>query len=179
MGREVTGMQVVDEKPNGVLPASYGSSNDNVCISPKMAAAKAQAKDHEVKECTKGNSFVEKSHEKKDVLSAKTTNCNTDLPEEEIENSEVVKMGDSIKFSSPAGKEHTGHFVTHPTDLVTEKHESHTQMVDTEADPTGLNLSPSTNNMHSPISSKNSQVIDGPCCYAITRWCWSMNHFNS
>ncbi|BAT94958.1 Protein WVD2-like 3 [Vigna angularis] len=157
MGREVTGMQVVDKKPNGVVPASYGSSNDNVCISPKIAAAKAQAKDHEVKECTIGNSFVEKSHEKKDVLSAKTTNCNTDLPEEEIENSEVLKMGDSIKFSSPAGKEHTSHFVTHPTDLVTERHESHTQIVDTEADANGLNLSSNTNNMHSPISSKNSQ----------------------
>ncbi|XP_014514696.1 protein WVD2-like 1 isoform X1 [Vigna radiata var. radiata] len=157
MGREVTGMQVVDKKPNGVVPASYGSSNDNVCISPKMAAAKDQAKDHEVKECTKGNSFVEKSHEKMDVLSAKTTNCNTDLPEEEIENSEGLKMGDSIKFSSPAGKEHTSHFVTHPTDLVTERHESHPQIVDTEADANGLNLSSNTNNMHSPISSKNSQ----------------------
>ncbi|CAJ1976246.1 unnamed protein product [Sphenostylis stenocarpa] len=157
MGREVTGMQVVDKKPNGVLPASHGSSNDKVCISPKMASAKAQAMDHEVKECIKDNSFVEKSHEKKDVLSAKTTNCNTDLPEEEIENSEVLLMGDSDKLLSPAGKEHTSHFVTHSTDLVTEKHEYHSQIVDTEADATGLNLSPNTNNMHSPISSKNSQ----------------------
>lgn len=170
MGREVTGMQVVDKKPNGVIPASNGSSNDKVCFSPKMEAAKVQAKDHKVNECTKTNSFEEKSHEKMDGLSAKTTNCNTDLPEEEIEISEVQKMGDSKKLSSPsARKEHTSHLVTHPSDLVTEKHGSHTQIVDAEADATGLNLSPNTNNMLSPISSKNSQVIDGPaCCHAIT-----------
>ncbi|TKY52115.1 WVD2 1 [Spatholobus suberectus] len=158
MGREVTGMQVVDKKPNGVVPASNGSSNDKVCTSPKVAAAMVQAKDHEVKECTKADSFVEKCHEKKDVLSAKTTNCNSDLPEEEIEKSEVQKMGDSKKLSSPAArKEHTSHFVTHPSDMVNEKLGSHPQIVDTEADATGLNLSPNTNNMHSPISSKNSQ----------------------
>ncbi|KHN14839.1 protein WVD2-like 1 isoform X2 [Glycine soja] len=158
MGREVTGMQVVDKKPNGVIPASNGSSNDKVCISPKRTAAKVQAKDHEVNECTKANSFVEKSQEKMDGLSAKATNCNTDLPEEEIEISEVQKMGDSKKLSSPAArKEHTSHLVTHPSDLVTEKHGSHTQIVDAEADATGLNLSPNTNNMLSPISSKNSQ----------------------
>ncbi|KAG4908528.1 hypothetical protein AAZX31_20G212200 [Glycine max] len=158
MGREVTGMQVVDKKPNGVIPASNGSSNDKVCFSPKMEAAKVQAKDHKVNECTKTNSFEEKSHEKMDGLSAKTTNCNTDLPEEEIEISEVQKMGDSKKLSSPsARKEHTSHLVTHPSDLVTEKHGSHIQIVDAEADATGLNLSPNTINMLSPISSKNSQ----------------------
>ncbi|RDX87022.1 Protein WVD2-like 2 [Mucuna pruriens] len=124
MGREVTGLQVVDKKPNAVIAASNGSSNDKVCDSPKMAAAKVQANDHE----------------------------------EEIEISEVQKMGDSNKLSSPAAnKEHTSHFVQHPSDLVNEKLGYHAQIVDTEADATGLNLSPNTNNMHSPISSKNSQ----------------------
>ncbi|KAL2325375.1 hypothetical protein Fmac_024433 [Flemingia macrophylla] len=157
MGREVTGMQVVDKKPNGVIPNSNGSSNDKVCISPTMPAAKVLAKDHEVKDCAKANSFEEKCHEKKDVFSAKTTNCNTDLPEE-IENSEVKKIDESKILSSPAArKEHHDHFVTHPSDLVAEKHGSHTQIVDTEAVATGLNLSPNTTNMLSPFSSKNSQ----------------------
>lgn len=147
MGREVSGMQVVDKKPNGVITASNDSSNDKVCISPNMAETKVQAKDHEVKEYTEANSFVEKCHENKDVVNAKTTNCDTDLLEEEIEKSEVQN----------------------PSDLVTPKYGSHTEIVDTETVATGLNLSPNTNNMHSPISSRNSQVIDVPAsCHVVT-----------
>lgn len=161
MGREVSETQVVDKKPNGVIAASNGDSNDKAHISSKIAAVKAEAKDHEVKECTKDNDFVEKCHEKKDVLSAKTTNCNTDLPEKEIEKSEVQKLDDSKKLTSPAArKEHTNHSVSQPSDLVTEKQGSYTQIVDTKAVATGLNLSPNANSMQSPYSSKNSQVID-------------------
>ncbi|KAJ1408216.1 hypothetical protein SESBI_23754 [Sesbania bispinosa] len=148
----------MDKKLNGVIVASNGNSNDEIRVSSKIAAVKFQVKDHEVKECTKANSVVEKCHEKKDVLSAKTTNYNTNFPEEENEKSEVQKMGDSEKLSSPAaGKEHTSHSVPQPSDLVTEKHGSYSQIVDIEVVATVLNLSPNANNMHSPYSSKNSQ----------------------
>ncbi|XP_027365328.1 protein WVD2-like 2 [Abrus precatorius] len=157
MGREVAEIQVVDKKPNGVVAASNGSSNGKVRISPKIATAKVQAKDYELKECTEANTFVEKCHEK-DVLSAKTTNCNIVVLEEEIEKSEVLRTSDNEKLSSPpARKEHTSHSVPQPSDLVTEKLGSHAQIVDTEVVATDLNLSPNTNNMLSPISSKNSQ----------------------
>lgn len=161
MGREVTAIQAEDKKPNGVTIALDDSPNDNVHNSSKIAAAKVQAKDHEVRECTEMNLFDEKCHETKDVLSAKTTNRNTDSSEEENEKHEVQKTGDNKELSSPAAeKELTSHFVvTQPSDLVTEKHESYT--VDTEAVVAGLNLSPNANNIHSPCSSKNSQVIDG------------------
>lgn len=162
MGREVTGIQVADKKSNGVTTASNGSPNDKVRVSSKIPAAKVQAKDPEVKEYTEVNSFVEKSHEKKDVLSAKTTNGNTDLSELENEKHEVQKTGDNEMLSSPpARKEHTSHSVPQPSDLVTEQHGSYTHIADTEAVAAGLNMSPNANNIHSPYSSKNSQVIDG------------------
>lgn len=151
MGREVTGIQVVDKKPNGVTAASNGSSNDKVHISPKIEAAKVQAKDHEVKEF----------YEKKDVLRTKTTNGNAGLPEEEHEKSEVQKMVDNEKLCSPAAtKEHTSHPVPQPSDLAAEKHGSYTEIANPEAVATDLNLSPNANNMHSPNSSKDSQVIE-------------------
>lgn len=155
MGRKVTGIEVADKKPNGVTTASNGS--------PKTAAAKVQAKDPEVKECTEINSFVEKCHEKNDVLTSKATNGNTDLPELKNEKNEVLKTSDDEKLSPPAArKELIDHSVEQPSDLVTEKHESYTHIApDTEALATGLNLSPNANNMHSPYSSKNSQVLDG------------------
>ncbi|KAK7344167.1 hypothetical protein VNO77_13496 [Canavalia gladiata] len=157
MGREVTGIQVVEKKPNGVAAASNCSSNGKVRTSPKIAAAKVQAKDDEVKECNEAHSFVETCQEK-DVLSAITTDCDTVMPEEENEKSEVQKTSDNEKLSSPAArKEHTSHYVPQLSDLVTEKHGSYTQIADAEVVATGLNLSPNANNMHSPISSKNSQ----------------------
>ena len=172
MGREVTGIQFVDKKPNGILPASNGSSNDKVRVTPKISAAKVQAKDHEVKERTEANSFGQKCHEKEDVLSAKITNGNADLPEEEIEKSEIQKTGDDEKSSSPAArKEHTSHSVPQPSDLANEKDGSYTQIGDTEVVANDLNLSPNANNMHSPLSSKNSQVTNMfnglACCYVI------------
>ncbi|OIW07156.1 hypothetical protein TanjilG_10129 [Lupinus angustifolius] len=73
MGREVTKIKVVDEKPNGVI-----------------AAAKVQENDREVKVC----------YEKKEVLSAKITNGSVGLPEEENEKSEVQKTVGSEKLCS-------------------------------------------------------------------------------
>lgn len=153
MGRKVTGIDVADKKPNTVTTPSNGS--------PKIAAPKVQAKDPVVKECTEVNSFVENCHEKKDVLSSKATNGNTDLPDLKNEKHEVLKMSDDEKLSSPAArKELTDHSVIRPSDLVTEKHESYSTHIapDTEALATGLNLSPNANIMHSPYSSKNSHA---------------------
>ncbi|KAE9589632.1 hypothetical protein Lalb_Chr21g0311041 [Lupinus albus] len=75
MGREVTRIEVVDKKPNGVI-----------------AAAKVQANDREVEVC----------YEKKEVLTAKIINGygSVDLPEEENDKSEVQKTVKSEKLCS-------------------------------------------------------------------------------
>lgn len=141
MGREVTGIQVMEKKPNGAIGASNGSLSDRMRVSPKIAAM-VQAMDHEIKESAEANSF-EKHHERKDSLSAKNTKLNAGLPEEENEKSDQVP--------SPS--------VPQPSDQVTEKHVTHAQAVDTEADASGVNLSPKSNNIQSPNSSKNSEVL--------------------
>ncbi|XP_006577289.1 protein WVD2-like 1 isoform X2 [Glycine soja] len=139
MGREVTGIQVMEKKPNGAIAASNGSLSDRMRVSPKIAAM-VQAMDHEIKESAEANSF-EKHHERKDSLSAKNTKLNAGLPEEENEKSDQVP--------SPSAPQ--------PSDQVTEKHVTHAQAVDTEADASGVNLSPKSNNIQSPNSSKNSE----------------------
>lgn len=146
MGRQVTEMQVEDQKPNGVAIALNGSPNDNGHVTSKIAAVKLEAEDHEVKECTEVNVFVEKCHETKDALVAKTTNGKNDLHEDESEKHEVQKKSGGDKELSS----------TQPSDLVTEKNGSYTHVDTTEAVLAGLNLSPNANNMHSPYSSKNS-----------------------
>lgn len=151
MGRQVTEMQVEDQKPNGVAIALNGSPNDNGHVTSKIAAVKLEAEDHEVKECTEVNVFVEKCHETKDALVAKTTSGKNDLHEDESEKHEVQKKSGGDKELSS----------TQPSDLVTEKNGSYTHVDTTEAVLAGLNLSPNANNMHSPYSSKNSLVIDG------------------
>lgn len=143
MGRQVTAMEVEENKPNGVTTVS----NDNGYDSSEIV-------DREVKKCTDVGLFVEDCGESKDILTAKTTECDTDLPVEENEKHEVKKMGDDNELSPMK-----------PSDPVTEKNGSYTRVVDTaEAVVTRLSLSPNANNMHSsPYSSKNSQVIDVLC----------------
>lgn len=166
MGREVTGIPVTDKKPNGIVSASNGSFTDRVRVSPKIAAM-VHAMDQEIKESAEGSSFTEKHHEKKEVLSAKSTKLNADLPEETSEKSEVEEMDDNKELSSPTAisisveKEHTSPSAPQLSDQATEKHVTHTQTVDTEAVSTGQSLSPNANanDMHSPNSSKNSQVL--------------------
>lgn len=158
MGRQVTEMQVEDQKPNGVAIALNGSPNDNGHVTSKIAAVKLEAEDHEVKECTEVNVFVEKCHETKDALVAKTTNGKNDLHEDESEKHEVQKKKHEVQKKSGGDKELSS---TQPSDLVTEKNGSYTHVDTTEAVLAGLNLSPNANNMHSPYSSKNSLVIDG------------------
>lgn len=147
MGREVTGIQVMDKKPNGMIAASNGSFSDRMRVSPKIAAM-VQAMDHETKESGE-------HHEKKDVLSAKSMKLNASLPEEKNEESKVQEMGDNKEFSSPTA---TSPYAPQPSDQATEKHVTYTQAVGTEAVAAGQ-LSPNANNMHSPNSSKNSQVL--------------------
>ncbi|PNY16608.1 hypothetical protein L195_g013333, partial [Trifolium pratense] len=160
MGREVTGIQVMEKKANGL--ASNGSFSERVRVSPKIAAM-VQAMDHEIKEAAEGNSFSEKHHEKKDVLSAKSTQLNAGLSEEKNEKSEEQKMDDDKEVSSPAAiaipvdEEHTSPSAPQQSDQATEKHVTHTQTVETEAVADDQNLSPKANNIHSPSSSKSSQ----------------------
>lgn len=163
MGREVTGIQIVDRKPNGAMADSNGNFSDRVRVSPKIAAM-VQAIDNEIKESAEPHSFAEKLNENKDVLSAKSTNLKAEFPEGKNEKSEVQKMGDDNKLNSPAksisvDKEHTSPSSPQPSDQATEKHITHTQSVDTEAAANDLNMSLKADNMHSPNSSKNSQVL--------------------
>lgn len=165
MGREVTGIQVVDKRPNCIIVPSNGGSHEKVIVSPRIAGVKAEAKDNEVMKSPGVSAFVEKFNEKKDVLSAKSTNHYADLPEEKNEKSEAQKMGDNKKLSSPAARstpvrlEHT-QSMPQPSDLATEKNGSYTQTVGIEAIATGLNMSPNANNVHSPNFTKHSQVIE-------------------
>ncbi|KAF7805212.1 protein WVD2-like 2 [Senna tora] len=153
MGREVTGIQVVDRRPNRPVVASNGGSNDKVHVSPRIAGVKVEAKDHEVMKC----------HEKKDVLSAKSTNHFADSHEEKNEKNEAQKMSDDGKLSTPAtistavGLDHMSHSVPQPSNLANGKNGSYTQIDGTEAVATGVNLSPNANNMLSPSSTKHSQ----------------------
>ncbi|XP_017439694.1 protein WVD2-like 1 isoform X2 [Vigna angularis] len=157
MGREVTGLQVMDKKPNGSIAASNGSLSDRMRVSPKIAAM-VQAMDHDIKESTEANPS-EKHHERKDVSSGKSTKLNVVLPEEKkSEKSEIQKMDDNKDLSSPVvDKELPSPSAPQPSDHVTEKHVTHAPAAHTEAAATGLNLSPKANNIHSPNSSKNSQ----------------------
>ncbi|ESW19179.1 hypothetical protein PHAVU_006G102900 [Phaseolus vulgaris] len=157
MGREVTGLQIMDKKPNGVIATSNGSLSDRMRVSPKIAAM-VQAMDHDIKESTEANSF-EKHHDRKDVSSGKSTKLNVVLPEEKkSEKSEIQKMDDNKELSSPVvEKELPSPSTPQPSDQVTEKHVTHALAANTEAAATGLNMSPKANNIHSPNSSKNSQ----------------------
>ncbi|XP_054775931.1 protein WVD2-like 1 isoform X2 [Prosopis cineraria] len=154
MGREVTGIHVVDKRPNAVPVASNGRSNDKVHISPKLAAVKCDAKDHEVEESSGANSLIEKNHVKNNVLGTKSINHDAVLPEEKSEKNEIH---DIKKLSSPASRstfveEHTKHSDSTLSDLANEKHDSNSQ-----AGETGGILSPNADNNHSPSSTKNSQ----------------------
>ncbi|OIW20884.1 hypothetical protein TanjilG_24962 [Lupinus angustifolius] len=145
MGREVTGIQVLDKKPNG-------NFSDRVRVSPKIAAM-VQAMDHDMKEST------EAIHDKKDVLSAKISNSNAaDLTDEK---SEVQKTDDNENLGSdsklPSENEPTSPSALLPSDDATEKHVTYAQTGDAEAVATRLNSPPKASNMNTSNSSKTSQ----------------------
>ncbi|XP_050917088.1 protein WVD2-like 1 isoform X2 [Lathyrus oleraceus] len=150
MGREVTGINVMEKKPNGI--ASNGSFSDRVRVSPRIAAM-VEAMDHEMKESAEGS------------LSAKSTKLNASFSEERNDKSEVQKTSDDEKelnsptaITIPVDKEHTSPPAPQQSDQSTVKHVTHTQTVDTETDSNGQNLSPNAKNTHSPNSAKNSQT---------------------
>ncbi|MED6151676.1 hypothetical protein PIB30_084688 [Stylosanthes scabra] len=147
MGREVSGIQFVDKKPNGVTPDSNSSTNGKVRVAPRISITKVQAKDHGVKEHTEANPFDQKYHEK-DVLNAEVANGDADLPEE-IEKSEIQTTSDNKMSTPPTAK---------LSDMDNEKDGSYMDIVETEAVVNGVNSSPNANTMHSPVSSKNSQT---------------------
>ncbi|XP_028770710.1 protein WVD2-like 2 [Neltuma alba] len=164
MGREVTGIHVVDTRPNRIVATSNGSSNDKVHVSPRIAGVKLDTKDHEVMECTEVNSFTEKCHEKKDVSSAESTHQFADWTEKN-EKSEAQTTGGSKKLSSPATRstavelEPISDSVPLSSDMAAEKNGSDPLSVgSTEAVMTGLNMSPNANNTYSPNSTKHLQT---------------------
>lgn len=155
MGREVTGIHVVEKMPNTVPVASNGRSNDKVHISPKIAAIKVDTKDRDVEESVGANSLIEKSHVNNNVLGNISTNHDAVLPKEKNEKNEIH---DIKKLTSPAtrttsvGEELTKHSDSQLSDLANEKNDSNSQSVET-----GGVLSPNADNTRSPSSPKYSQ----------------------
>lgn len=96
MGRELSGLQM-EKKPNGV-------SHDRVHVAPKISEDSFEAKDYDVKECTKENSVVEKCHEDQVVLGVKSINLDEGLSEGKNEKSGTQKSRDTKMSSSPASK---------------------------------------------------------------------------
>ncbi|KAJ7973503.1 protein WVD2-like 1 [Quillaja saponaria] len=162
MGREITGVRV-EKKPSVKIVASNGSSNDKVHVSPRISEGKVEAKNHEVKEYTEGDSVVEKCHGSNDVFGVKSTNHDAQLSEEENEKHDAQKSGDNKKLSSAAsrsdaiGNERANYTVPQPFDLATEKRGACIHTAGTESAATGVNSAPNAYNMHSPNSAKNLQ----------------------
>jgi ribosomal protein S8E len=94
-------------------------------VAIKPATAKFKAKEHGVKKCTEIDLFVENGHETNYVLTAKTRNSNTDLPEDESENHEVQKIGDDKELNAIK-------FVADIEAKVTKKNVSQTPIVEIE-----------------------------------------------
>ncbi|XVE89915.1 hypothetical protein DITRI_Ditri20bG0034200 [Diplodiscus trichospermus] len=99
MGRELPDMHM-DNKPNGVVK-SNGVVNSNG--SPRVSEG-SESNNYEIKECTAENLVVENGCEKQDVLSVKSTNIGTDIPEGKNEKAEDLKSIDNKKISTTASK---------------------------------------------------------------------------
>lgn len=98
MGREVTGIPVVDKRPNAVTVASNGSSNDKARVLQKIATTKVEAKDDEVEKSTGANSPAEKGPVKKDVLGANSTNHDTEKHDSKMQTvgAEAIETGGNL-----------------------------------------------------------------------------------
>lgn len=157
MGREVTGIHVVDRRPDAVSVTANGRPNDKVYVSPRIAVDEVDVKDHEVVESDGATSFSEKSHVKNNVLGTKSTNHVAVLPKEKNEKNEVhhiKKLSLSATRSTSVGEEREKHHDSQLSHLADEKHESNSQPVEI-----GVVLSSKADNTHSPSSMKNSQVF--------------------
>ncbi|XP_022744084.1 protein WVD2-like 1 [Durio zibethinus] len=99
MGRELTDVHM-DNKPNSVVKSNgLVTSNGN----PRVSEG-TESNNYEVNKCTAENSVIENGHEKQDVLSVKSTNFGTDIPEGKNEKAEDQKPTDNKKLSTTASK---------------------------------------------------------------------------
>ncbi|KAL3349360.1 hypothetical protein AABB24_022475 [Solanum stoloniferum] len=96
MGRDVTGLRS-DKKPS-VKP--NGVTHGAVHVAPRIAKERVEVKEFEAEDHTANGTHVEESHEKQDVLSVKSTNCEPDPIEGKITKTEAVKSSDK-KLGSP------------------------------------------------------------------------------
>ncbi|XVF42217.1 hypothetical protein PTKIN_Ptkin01aG0342800 [Pterospermum kingtungense] len=99
MGRELTDVHM-DGKPNSVAK-SNGVANSNG--SPRVSEG-TESNNYEVKECTTEKSVVENGHETQDVLSVKSANFGTGIPEGKNEKAEDQKSPDNKKLVTAASK---------------------------------------------------------------------------
>ncbi|KAF8394325.1 hypothetical protein HHK36_020533 [Tetracentron sinense] len=193
MGREVTDI-CTDKEPDCVIVYSNGVSDNpvheiassnhdlvgsdghNADLKSKYSEETIEVKDYDVKECTAENSLeitelchVEKCHEERDVLCAKSTNFEASLPEEKTVKPEAQKSINNKKSSSPvkpasksaaAGNVRTKYTVPQPFALATERRASSgTRHVVAETATAVVNRSYHANNLQSPNSAKNTQPI--------------------
>lgn len=156
MGRDVTGLRTEKKpsvKPNGV---THGA----VHVAPRIAKERVEAKEYEAEDHTAKGTHVEESHEKQDVLSVKSTNCEPDPIEGKITKTEAVKssdkkLGSTMKPSpdSTAATENQAAKVMNSSVNESENHENGTQTVDA-----GSNSSSKSIDLHSPMTSQKLHV---------------------
>ncbi|KAJ8573016.1 hypothetical protein K7X08_009527 [Anisodus acutangulus] len=154
MGRDVTGLSTTEKrasvKPNGAI---HGA----VHVAPRIAKERVEAKDYEAEDHnTAKGTHEEESHEKQDVLSVKSTNCEPDTIETKLTKIEAVKSSEK-KLASPmktlsdsaAATEILAPLVLNSSGNESENHENGTQTVDADS-----NCSSKFNDLHSPMTSK-------------------------
>lgn len=152
MGRDVTGLRS-DKKPS-VKP--NGVTHGAVHVAPRIAKERVEAKEFEAEDHTANGTHVEESHEKQDVLSVKSTNCEPDPIEGKITKTEAVKSSDK-KLGSPMNPSSDSTAVTEsPAPPVmnssgneSENHGNGTQTVDA-----GSNCSSKSIDLQSPMTSQ-------------------------
>ncbi|CAN4111311.1 unnamed protein product [Withania somnifera] len=160
MGRDVTGLRTEKKpnvKPNGV---TYGA----VHVAPRIAKERVEGKGYEIEDHAANGTHVEEFHEKQDVLSVKSTNCEPDSIEGKITKTEAVKssdkkLGSALKPSdSTAATEILAPLVMNPSGNESENHENGTRTVDAVS-----NCSSKSIDLHSPLTaqklSQNSPMM--------------------
>ncbi|CAN4108572.1 unnamed protein product [Withania somnifera] len=152
MGRDITGLRTEKRpnvKPNGV---TYGA----VHVAPRIAKERVEEEDYEAEDHTANGTHVEESHEKQDVLSVKSTNCEPDSIEGKITKIEAVKSSDK-KLGSPlkpssdstAATEIQAPLVMNLSGNESENHHNGTHTVDA-----GSNCSSKSIDLHSPMTTQ-------------------------
>lgn len=149
MGREVASLRI-DKKANvaNLKPncTGYGTVDIN--------GSETVGRDTNIEDC----------HEKQDVLSVKITNCEAGEPEGKVMKADTLKLNDKKSNSTvkPASESAIvdATLDTNPDmlkspgpGLVTKHHANGIETIDT-----GSNCSSKSNELHSPLSAKTSQV---------------------